>query len=56
MVSSHLSLMARKCDIPWWRGDVGWRRGGDDTSWADANPMGRKIKKIHMVDLVAING
>jgi hypothetical protein len=48
--------MARKCDIPRRRDDIGWRRGGDDISWADANLMGRKIKKIHMVDLVAING
>jgi hypothetical protein len=30
-------------------------KGGDD-SWADANLIGPKIKKIHAVDLAGING
>jgi hypothetical protein len=31
-------------------------KGGDDISWADANLIGPKIKKIHAVDLAGING
>jgi hypothetical protein len=31
-------------------------KGGDDTCWADANLTGPKMKKMHMVDSVAING
>jgi hypothetical protein len=32
------------------------RKGGGDASWADVNPTGQKMKKIHVVDSVAING
>jgi hypothetical protein len=32
------------------------KRGWDDASWADTNLTGPKMKKIHAVDSVAING
>jgi hypothetical protein len=40
------------------RGEVASKRGkeGDDVSWADVNLNGPKNKKIHVIDLVAING
>jgi hypothetical protein len=34
----------------------GREKGGDDTSWADTNFTGPKIKKIHAVDSFATNG
>jgi hypothetical protein len=34
----------------------GRAKGGDDTSWGDANLLGQKMKKIHAVDSVATNG
>jgi hypothetical protein len=33
----------------------GRRKGGDDVSWFDANLIGPKIKKIHVVDSIVIN-
>jgi hypothetical protein len=30
-------------------------KGGDNASWADANLIGPKIEKIHVVDSTAIN-
>jgi hypothetical protein len=31
------------------------KNGGDDTNWVDANLIGPKMKKIHVIDSVAIN-
>jgi hypothetical protein len=48
-----------------WYGGVATLAGGeatpgrekrkDDTSWADANRTGQKIRKIHAINLVPIN-
>jgi hypothetical protein len=34
----------------------GREKGGDDTSWVDTNFFNKKMKKIHMVYSVVING
>jgi hypothetical protein len=34
----------------------GGGKGGDDTSWADVNFIGPKMKKTQAVDSVATNG
>jgi hypothetical protein len=38
-------------------GEVALRRGkrGDDTSWANVNITGRKMKKIHVVNSAGTN-
>jgi hypothetical protein len=33
----------------------GREKGGDDASWADANFIGPKMKKIHAVNIAASN-
>jgi hypothetical protein len=52
--------MRRKRDTAQRRDDISWRRGRtgegrDDVSWADMNFTGPKMKKIHAVNLAAIN-
>jgi hypothetical protein len=31
-------------------------KGGNDASYADVNPTGQKIKKIHAIDSAGTNG
>jgi hypothetical protein len=38
-----------------WCGDVAMSARGE-VSWTDVNLTGQKIKKIHVVDSVSING